>query len=59
MKPPVNIIVMTFNDNSDEPESERSINHSDSLHRQWLEKHLFWSVRNGRTITIEPVGESE
>lgn len=53
MKAPINVIVTTFIGDSEEPESERTINHSDSIHRQWLERHLFWSVRNGRTVTIE------
>lgn len=54
MKSPVNATVTTFIGDSEEAESERNINHADGLHRKWLEKHLFWALRNGRTVTIEP-----
>ena len=42
---------------SDEPESERQINHSDPLHRKWLGSHTFWALRNGREVRTYPVEE--
>jgi hypothetical protein len=58
-KPPVEVIVTTYPVDCDEPENEKTINHQDGLHRQWLDKHLFWAMRSGRAVTIEPVGVEE
>lgn len=58
MKTPLNITVTTWNGDAEDPETERTINHADGLHRQWLDKHLFWAIRNNRTVTIEPVDEA-
>jgi hypothetical protein len=41
----------------DEVETSRLISHDDDIHRRWLEKHIFWAVRNGRGVEITPVGE--
>lgn len=59
LKAPVHVTVETYTKESDDPESERAINHGDSLHRDWLAKHLFWAMRNGREVVIRPqeVGE--
>ncbi len=59
LKAPINVTVETYLPNSEDPESERTINHADNLHRQWLEKHTFWAMRNGREVVIRPqeVGE--
>lgn len=51
--------IETYLGESEEPESERVIDHDDSLHRQWLGKHIFWAVRNGRAVTITPVEGEE
>ena len=56
-KPPVPVTVSTFALDADEPENERQINHADPMHRQWLDKHLFWAMRSGRAVTIEPVDQ--
>ena len=54
---PCPIIVETYFGDSDEPESERQINHSDPLHRKWLGSHTFWALRNGREVRTYPVEE--
>ena len=53
-KPAFNVTVTTWDGDTEYPETERTINHGDGIHRQWLEKHLFWAIRNNRTVTIEP-----
>lgn len=50
----LNIIVTTWEGDNEEHETERTINHADGFHRKWLEKHLFWAIKNRRTVTIEP-----
>lgn len=38
-----------------EMESLKVIDHDNSSDRKWLSSHLFWAMRNGRTVTIQPV----
>lgn len=38
-----------------EMESLKVIDHDNSSDRKWLASHLFWAMRNGRTVTIQPV----
>jgi hypothetical protein len=55
---PVFVEVKTFlNADPDTIETSRVINHSDSLHRQWLEKHTHWALRNDRGIEIAAAEE--
>ena len=41
----------------DEVETSREMDHGYKSDRAWLEKHIFWAVRNGRGVEITPVGE--
>jgi hypothetical protein len=59
LKAPVHVTVETYLPNSDDPESQREINHADNLHRQWLDKHTFWAMRSGREVIIRPQGVGE
>jgi hypothetical protein len=36
----------------DTVETTRTIDHNDSLHRAWLEKHMHWALRNGRGVEV-------
>lgn len=56
-KKPLMLLVETFEGDNDFPEMERTINHNDSLYRNWLDKHLFWAFRNNRAVHISPVGD--
>lgn len=38
-----------------EMESLKVIDHDNSSDRKWLASHLFWAMRNGRTVTMRPV----
>lgn len=41
----------------DDIETSRDIDHVYKMDRQWLVKHLFWAVRNGRGVEITPLVE--
>ena len=41
----------------DEVETSREMDHGYKSDRAWLEKHIFWAVRNGRGIEITPLEE--
>ena len=41
----------------DEVETSREMDHGYKSDRAWLEKHIFWAVRNGRGIEITPLVE--
>lgn len=41
----------------DEVEKSREMDHGYKSDRAWLEKHIFWAVRNGRGIEITPLVE--
>lgn len=50
---PVHVEVKTFTNADPETiETSRVIDHNDSLHRAWLEKHMHWALRNDRGIEI-------
>jgi len=53
----VMIEVETYDGDSDEAESVRTIDHNDTLHRQWLAKHCWWALRNNRTVVTTPIKE--
>lgn len=40
----------------DEVETSRDIDHGRRSDREWLEKHVFWALRNDRGVEITPVG---
>lgn len=50
----VPLTVETYFGDGDEPESERVIDHGDGIHREWLQRHVFWSMRNGREVHLRP-----
>jgi hypothetical protein len=43
----------------DEVETSREIDHGYKNDRAWLDKHLFWAVRNGRGVEITPLVTAE
>ena len=51
----IKVYVETYCDDSDTPEAEREIDHADALHRRWLEKHVYWALRNQREVVIKPI----
>lgn len=53
----VMIEVETYEGDNEEPESVRTIDHNDTIHRQWLGKHCFWALRNNRTVVTTPIKE--
>lgn len=55
----MNLVITTYLGESDEPETERAVNYSDSLHRDWLKRHLHWAILNGRSIEITQEAENE
>jgi hypothetical protein len=49
----LNLTITTFQLSDPETEEScREIDHNDPLHRTWLQKHIFWAVRNGRGVEI-------
>lgn len=54
MKESFCLSVETYIGDADEPESERVIDHADGIHREWLQRHIFWSMRNGREVHLIP-----
>lgn len=62
MKPSIKVMVETYSldaPETDTPDSERVIDHADGIHRQWLEKHIFWGIRNNREIRVYPIGDED
>lgn len=54
----VKIRVDTFHlSDLDEIESSRDIDHGRRSDREWLEKHVFWALRNERGVEITPLVE--
>lgn len=49
------LTVRVFNPVNDEIEDERTVDHADKMARIWLGKHLFWAIRNGYGVEIEPL----
>ena len=49
----IKVVVSTFN--GEEPEGDpRHIDMCDSIHANWLRKHIFWAACNGFSVKIEP-----
>jgi hypothetical protein len=52
----VKIRVDTFHINDpDEIESSRDLDHGRGSDREWLQRHMFWALRNDRGVEISPV----
>lgn len=43
----------------DTVETSREIDHGYKMDRAWLEKHLFWAVRNDRGVEIRPIATTD
>lgn len=56
-KCPVEVNTFLITD-PDTVEMTRSINHSDPLHRKWLNSHQHWALRNGRGVEVVPVADN-
>jgi hypothetical protein len=53
--PPCPITVTTFLVNDpDTAETTHNIDHNDPIHRNWLNRHMFWALRNGRGVELCP-----
>lgn len=39
-------------------ESRKYIDHANSSDRKWLGNHIFWAMRNNRSVRITPFSES-
>jgi len=57
--PPCLIRVETFH--TDDPytvETTHDIDHNDPIHRKWLNRHMFWALRNKRGVELSPKVQS-
>jgi hypothetical protein len=53
LKETLNVNVSTYICDADDPESERIIDHADPIHREWLQRHIFWCLRNDREVHLQ------
>lgn len=52
---PCLITVTTFETSDpDTVETTHDIDHNDLIHRKWLNRHMFWALRNGRGVELSP-----
>lgn len=50
---PCLITVTTFHTSDpDTVETTHDIDHNDLIHRKWLNRHMFWALRNGRGVEL-------
>lgn len=57
-KSPLNTVVETTDLGTGVLENRRVIDHNDRESRQWLGRHCYWAMRNGRKVTTYPATDA-